>query len=149
MLRPPRKIALAVEAVLDIAHHGGADPVQSRDIAERMGLPRRYLEQMLQQLVRAGILRGIRGPKGGYRLARERRRITVGEIVRVLARAEEEADPPASESELGRRVMGPFWREIEEEIMKRLDAVTVEDLCRRADEEGVRSIGRTAYDFVI
>ena len=149
MLRPPRKIALAGEAVLDIAHHGGADPVQSRDIAERMGLPRRYLEQMLQQLVRAGILRGIRGPRGGYRLARERRRITVGEIVRVLARADEEADPPASHSELGQRVMGPFWRELEEEIMARLDSVTVEELCRRAEQEGVQSVGRSAYDFVI
>lgn len=149
MLRLPRKIALAVEAVLDIAHHGGADPVQSHDIAERMGLPRRYLEQVLQQLVRAGILRGIRGPKGGYRLARERRRIAVGEIVRVLLRAEEEADPPASGSELGQRVMSPFWHELEEELIARLDSVTVEDLCRRAEQQGVRSIGRSAHDFVI
>ena len=42
------------------------------------------LEQVLQQLVRADILRGVRGPRGGYRLARERRRISLGEVVRVL-----------------------------------------------------------------
>jgi Rrf2 family iron-sulfur cluster assembly transcriptional regulator len=42
----------------------------------------------MQELVRAGILKGVRGPKGGYRLARERRRVTVGEIVRVVAALE-------------------------------------------------------------
>ena len=72
MLRPSKKLALALEAVVDVAYHGGAEPVQSQDIARRLVLPRRYLEQVLQQLVRAGVLKGVRGPKGGYRLARER-----------------------------------------------------------------------------
>ncbi len=150
MLRPSKKIALAVEAVLHIAHHGGANPVQSRDIAERMGLPRRYLEQVMQQLVRGGILRGVRGPRGGYRLARERRRITVGEIVRTLAGLDRE-DPAdlASASELGRRVMLPFWTGVERDLLDRLDAVTIEDLCRRAEEAGIESEARLSYDFVI
>ncbi len=150
MLRPSRKIALAVEAVLHIAHHGGANPVQSRDIAERMGLPRRYLEQVMQQLVRGGILRGVRGPRGGYRLARERRRITVGEIVRTLAGLDRE-DPAdlTSASELGRRVMLPFWTEVARDLLTRLDAVTVEDLCRQAEEAGIESEARRSYDFVI
>lgn len=64
------KLVLALEAVTDIAFHSGVDPVQSQDISERLGLPRRYLEQVMQQLVRAGILRGVRGPRGGYRMAR-------------------------------------------------------------------------------
>ena len=78
MLKPSKKLALALEAVVDVAYHGGAEPVQSQDIARRLGLPRRYLEQVLQQLVRAGVLKGVRGPRGGYRLARERRRVTRG-----------------------------------------------------------------------
>ena len=65
MLRPSKKLVLALEAVTDIAFHGGAEPVQSQDIARRLQLPRRYLEQVMQQLVRAGILRGVRGPRGG------------------------------------------------------------------------------------
>jgi Rrf2 family protein len=69
MLRPSKKLVLALEAVTDIAYHGGPEPVQSQDIARRLMLPRRYLEQVMQQLVRAGILRGVRGPRGGYRLA--------------------------------------------------------------------------------
>lgn len=150
MLRPPKKVALAVEAVVDIAFHGAADPVQSQDIARRLGLPRRYLEQVMQQLVRAGILRGVRGPRGGYRLARERRRITVGEIIRVLARQEEgRAEPPSSSSALGREVMAPLWRSIETEAMRRLDAVTIEDLCTEAERKGIESEAREHVDFVI
>jgi deoxyuridine 5'-triphosphate nucleotidohydrolase len=71
-----RKTALALEAVLDVAYNARPDPVQSRDITERQGIPHRYLEQVLQRLVRDGILKGVRGPRGGYTLARERRRVT-------------------------------------------------------------------------
>jgi Rrf2 family protein len=84
MERPSKKLVLTLTAVTDIAYHGGAEPVQSQDIARRLSLPRRYLEQVMQQLVRAGILRGVRGPRGGYRLARERRRVSVGDVVRVV-----------------------------------------------------------------
>jgi Rrf2 family protein len=150
MLRPPKKIALAVEAVVDIAFHGAADPVQSQDIARRLGLPRRYLEQVMQQLVRAGILKGVRGPRGGYRLARERRRITVGEIVRVLAGEDAGvSEPPASASALGREVMAPLWRSVEQEAMQRLDSVTIEDLCAEAERRGIESESRPHVDFVI
>lgn len=151
MLRPSKKLALALEAVVDVAYHGGAEPVQSQDIARRLGLPRRYLEQVLQQLVRAGVLKGVRGPKGGYRLARERRRVSVGEIVRVVHGMEEavgdEAGP--SESALGIQVIGPFWEEVESDLMVRLDAATVEDLCREAEGQAVESEGRRTLDFAI
>ena len=70
MLRISKKMMFALEAVVDIAVHSGPDPVQSRDITARQGIPQRYLEQVMQLLVRASILRGVRGPKGGYRLAR-------------------------------------------------------------------------------
>lgn len=151
MLKPSKKLALALEAVTDIAFHGGAEPVQSQDIARRLGLPRRYLEQVMQQLVRAGILRGVRGPRGGYRLARERRRITVGQVVRVVQGSEEvvEEAGPVSESELGRQVMAPFWLEIEQDLMRRLEDVTIEELCQKAGEAGIESDARRSIDFVI
>lgn len=151
MLKPSKKLALALEAVVDIAYHGGPEPVQSQDIARRLGLPRRYLEQVMQQLVRAGILRGVRGPRGGYRLARERRRISVGDVVRVVQGIDELPDEEemASPSELGRRVVGPFWVKTEVELMRRLDEVTIEDLCRQAESMGVESEARAAVDFAI
>ena len=151
MLRPSKKLALALEAVVDVAYHGGAEPVQSQDIARRLGLPRRYLEQVLQQLVRASILKGVRGPRGGYRLARERRRISVAEVVRVVQGLEEQLgeEGPMSESALGTKVIGPFWEELESDLMTRLEGVSIEDLCRQAEQQAVESEGRRSFDFVI
>ncbi len=50
MLRLSKKMLFAIEAVLDIAYHSGSEPVQSREITRRQGIPRRYLEQALQSL---------------------------------------------------------------------------------------------------
>ena len=60
MLNLPRKTLYALEAVVDIAYNARPDPVQSKDITRRQGIPHRYLEQVLQHLVRNGILRGVR-----------------------------------------------------------------------------------------
>jgi len=76
MPRLSKKTMFAIEAVLDVAFHVGEHPVRSGDITERQRIPKRYLEQVLQHLVRAGILSGKRGPRGGYRLGRERKQIT-------------------------------------------------------------------------
>ena len=151
MFRPSKKLLFAIEAVLDIAYHGGTEPVRSTAISERQGIPRRYLEQVLQQLVHDGILSGQRGPRGGYRLARERRRITVGEIARVLARVEGTADAAKEEpgSELASKVIRPLWEELEAEILARFEALTIEDLCDRARREGVESAVPRVPDFSI
>lgn len=149
MLRPSKKLVLALEAVTDIAFHGGDEPVQSQDIARRLRLPRRYLEQVMQQLVRAGILRGVRGPRGGYRLARERRRVSVADVVRVVRGIEEPPshDELGSSSDLGQLVVGPFWAHTEQDLMRRLDRVTIEDLCRRSEDQGIRSEAGREVDY--
>ena len=151
MLRLSKKMLFAIEAVLDIAFHAGSEAVQSREITRRQGIPRRYLEQALQQLVRQEILIGVRGPRGGYRLARERRRISIGDIVRVVRNMETAEDPinDSAGSPLGREVVRPLWQELQGEIMERLDAVTVDELCIRADKAGVVSEGRKHLDFSI
>jgi Rrf2 family protein len=151
MLRLSRKTLFAIEAVLDIAYHAGGDPVQSREITRRQGIPRRYLEQALQNLVRNGVLVGVRGPKGGYRLARERRRITVGEIVRIVRQVETEDDPLQDDagSPLAHRVVRPLWMELQDEVMDRLDQLTVDDMCNRANGAGIVSEGRQSLDFSI
>ena len=151
MLKLPKKMMFAIEAVLDIAYHAGAEPVQSREITRRQGIPRRYLEHALQHLVRQEILIGVRGPRGGYKLARERRRITVGDIVRVVR--EMEADNNLIEetqgSELGYQVVRPLWRELQDGLMERLDSLTVDELCTRANQSGIVSEGRRNLDFTI
>jgi Rrf2 family protein len=146
MLGLPRKTLLAIEAVLDIAYHAGGGTVQSGDITARQGIPRRSLEPILQQLTRAGVLTGVRGPKGGYRLARERRRITLGEIVRLVVGDE---DAEGSDGELGTRVVMPLWEELTAELMERLDSITLEDLSVRARAAGIHSASAEIIDFTI
>ncbi|MEC8247710.1 MAG: Rrf2 family transcriptional regulator, partial [Pseudomonadota bacterium] len=90
MLTLSRNSLLALEAVVAVALHARPDPVQAREITKRQGVPQRYLEQVMQALVRANILRGVRGPRGGYRLARERRRISVKEVITVIETLESE-----------------------------------------------------------
>jgi Rrf2 family transcriptional regulator, iron-sulfur cluster assembly transcription factor len=151
MLRLSRKTLFAIEAVLDIAYNAGNEPVQSREITRRQDIPRRYLEQVLQQLVRDGLLSGVRGPRGGYRLARERRRISVGDIVRVIQTMEATNDPiedPAG-SPLGHDVVRPLWQELTDEFMVRLESITIQDLCDRARNAGIDSEAINKLDFTI
>jgi Rrf2 family transcriptional regulator, iron-sulfur cluster assembly transcription factor len=151
MLRLSKKTLFAIEAVLDIAFHAGAEPVPSRDITRRQGIPRRYLEQALQHLVRQGVLTGVRGPRGGYRLARERRRVSLGDVVRVVQSMEPATDglDEESGSELAQNVVRPLWKGLNDHIMERLDETSIDDLCLRAEKAGIASEGRDNLDFTI
>ena len=81
MFKIQKRIIYAIEAVIDIALNSGVNPVQNISIAKRQGIPKRYLEQTLQTLVKKNILVASRGPNGGYRLAKERRKIMVSDII--------------------------------------------------------------------
>lgn len=151
MLKLPRKTMYALGAVVDIAYNARPQPVQSKAITERQGIPQRYLEQVMQQLVHAGVLKGVRGPKGGYALARERRRISVGEVVRAID-GQPGGDGEAAEdkgSDLGRRIVSPILGELQAEMMRRLDEITLEDLCSKARALGIRTAQAEAQDFNI
>jgi Rrf2 family transcriptional regulator, iron-sulfur cluster assembly transcription factor len=139
MPRLSKKTMFALEAVLDVAFHVGEHPVRSGDITERQRIPKRYLEQVLQHLVRAGILSGKRGPRGGYRLGRDRTLITLGEVVRVVRNLEAETEPsdPSVGSPLAHEVVWPVWEELREGMMAQLDGISIDDLCRQARNKGL------------
>jgi Rrf2 family protein len=150
MLKLSRKTLLALEAVIDIAFNARPEPVQAKEITARQGVPQRYLEQVMQQLVRAGVLKGVRGPRGGYRLARERRRISVGDIVRVAESIDDEENGQVEPlSALGARIVTPLMHSLQDEVMARLDAISIEDLCKQARAVGVDCGGQTSADFII
>lgn len=150
MLKCTRRTMHALEAVVDIAFNARPDPVQSKDIAARQGVPQRYLEQVMQHLVRKGVLKGVRGPRGGYTLARERRRITVGEVVQIVSELDADADEATGAgSELGRRTVQPLWEECQSQIMQKIEKVTLEDLCARAQANGTAPPSEGADNFAI
>ncbi len=83
-MRISTKGRYAVRLLLDIAMNDMAEPVRLKDTAERQNISMKYLEQIISILVRAGIVKSIRGPQGGYRLVREPKDYTVGMILRCV-----------------------------------------------------------------
>ena len=147
-----RRSLLAIAAVVDIALHSRSSPVAAKALAARHKLPPRHLETLLQGLVHAKILKGVRGPRGGYELARERRSITVGEIVRTSAnlsdrraRRDRLAFQAAGEGDRPRRAAAPAKR-----FLANLDGITIEQLCddaERANDPAGREGGRRFRDL--
>lgn len=151
MILLPRRCLLAIAAVVDVAIHARPTPVAAKALAARHDLPPRHLETLLQALVRAGILKGVRGPRGGYELARERRRISAGDIVRAAIASDDENGLPAGapESPLLAEVVAPLVKEAGRGLLSRLDGVTVEDLCERARGAGAVEDSNGNVDFTI
>lgn len=151
MIGTSKKLVYAIETVLDIAYNSSGETVQSAAICERQGIPRRYLEPVLQQLVRAGILSGVRGPRGGYRLAKKRALITVGDIARVVDAIESGngAGETRPRSDIGRKVVLPLCLQTRAETLARLDEITIEALCRRASGTGIASEALRRLDYSI
>jgi Rrf2 family transcriptional regulator, iron-sulfur cluster assembly transcription factor len=145
-----RRSVLAVAAVVDVALHSRSAPVTAKALAARHKLRPRHLETLLRGLVHAKILKGVRGPLGGYELARERRRITVAEIVRI-AMSLSTADPEdlGSNSVLLERVIDPAVRGAGETFLANLDAITVEQMCETAETAHVLDDEKVGADLAI
>ena len=139
---------LAVAVMLDVAFHGGRTATESAaEIAERLGLARRGMEPLLQALSRGGLLDSVRGPRGGYRLGRPRRDITLSDVV-----AASDGDAEPSEGPSGRlqeRVVDVLWAELETAARDRLGALTLDDLLRRAAAAGLRRPTTEPITFAI
>ncbi|HMO29926.1 Rrf2 family transcriptional regulator [Enterovirga sp.] len=143
----PRRALIAVATVLDVALHARPAPVSAKILAARHQLGPRHLESILNALVRAGILKGVRGPRGGYELARERRRITVAEIVR--AAGQDRSEEPGEEvSPLLAAVIAPAIDRAAQAFLRELDAITLEALCAEALARGLPEAGGDP-DFTI
>jgi Rrf2 family iron-sulfur cluster assembly transcriptional regulator len=143
-----RKAALAIEAVLYVALNAVDRTVRSGEITQRQNVPQRYLEPVLQALVRDGVLVGVRGPRGGYKLARERRRISLGEIVRIVS-VVEGIDEPQIVSPLQEQVIGPALAEAERTLMNTLESISIDDLHAQAREKRVGQDDPARLDFII
>lgn len=132
-----RKGILAIAAVLDVAIHSGGRPVSAKALAARHQLPPRHLEPVLQALVHEGILKGIRGPRGGYELARPQEAISAEEILRAANAAEDAETAPAGagSSPLVCSIVWPALREAERMFSAALGRISVEDMTQQAQAQ--------------
>lgn len=112
----------AVRLMLDLAEHDFGEPVSLRDIAVRQEISEKYLEQVVSLLNKAGLVRSIRGPQGGYRLVRKPYDYKIGEILRMTESCfgkdgDEEED-----------VSVILWNRIDDAVSSVIDTVTLEDM---------------------
>ena len=150
MLRLSNRGRYAIRAVFDLAFHSeGEAPAQVRDVAERQRIPVRFLEQILQELKRAGLVESKRGPRGGFTLARSPDDVRLGDVLRAVEGPVALAPPAAREARTGRRaalrdVADAVLVDVGRSVERCFDGVTLRDLCARGEELGLkRSDGAT------
>lgn len=150
MFKISKKVIYAIEAVVDVACNSGVNPVQNLDIAKRQGIPKRYLEQTLQNLVKHNILIGSRGPKGGYRLAKERRKINLYQIVNsVEQNSLDTIKNKLMVSEISKKAINPLIIKITKSCYNSLEKITVEDIYKKISEGTSTKKSMEQIDFVI
>ena len=154
-MRMSTKSRYGLRALFDIAYNCGAGSAQIQDISRRQHISQRYLEQIFQSLKKVGILKSKRGPQGGYMLARKPDDISLSEIVKAT-----EGDLMLVEcAKKGRKkVMCEFagecatqtvWQGAEAVFHDYLDGITLQDLCERGMELGVRKDGDELFAYSI
>ena len=134
----------ALRMMADLAQNGGGDCVSLKEIAERQGVSKKYLELIVSSFHGSGLLVTERGFQGGYRLAKAPEQITVGEILRATEGSLAPVpclgnDPPGCE----RRGECPtlfIWQELDRRIGEYLDSVTLQDISDRQ---------AAAFDYMI
>lgn len=133
-----------VRAIFDIAFHSEGLETQVKDISRREGISPRYIEQIFQKLKRGGIIGSKRGPSGGYFLNKKPEEITVGEIVRITegdinpVLCNDPEDPKKSCERSGECVTQVIWNEAGNKLKEYFDSVTIKDLCKIANEMGLK-----------
>jgi Rrf2 family iron-sulfur cluster assembly transcriptional regulator len=135
-MRLSTKAQYAVRALVDLSLHSEGRPVALKEIARREDIPLNYLEQLFFRLKKGQIVTSVRGPGGGYLLARCSSRILVGEII---ATVEEALNPVSCQdgaehscSRVTRCVTHNVWKGLGERIREFLDSINLEDLTREA-----------------
>ncbi len=134
-MRISSKGEYGLRALFYLAQHYGAAPVTSADIAARQQIPEAYLNQLLVILRKTGLVRSVRGPQGGYVLARSPARITLAEAVVALEGSFSPAErldvPPSPDEPLEADILREVWRQVEVAISQALESITLDDLCQR------------------
>ena len=133
----------SVRAVLDIAQNSNGSPVPLAAISKREGISLLFLEQLFQQLRKGNVVRSIRGPHGGYVLARDPADISIGEIIRLVEAPLYNSSCFSKEESVdncqmaGTCISGAIWKQLSEHIDNFLDSITVADLANKQKPEVV------------
>jgi Rrf2 family iron-sulfur cluster assembly transcriptional regulator len=126
----------AVMAMVDLASNGSGRPVALADIAERQEISLSYLEQLFGKLRKGGVVKSVRGPGGGYLLARPSNQTRVSDIVLAVDEPLQTTrcmpgSPAGCHNNKGRCLTHDLWEELGNQIYLYLSSVSLEDVCER------------------
>ncbi len=134
-----------VRALFDMAYYSERRTTQIHEISKRQGIPRRFLEQIFHALKKSEIIESTRGPRGGYSLTRSPKEITVGDVIRILEGPIEPVPCTTMEKDgtncnyIDKCVTRVIWKEAGEILSRYFDSITIQDLCRHADQMGFKN----------
>lgn len=122
-----------LKAMFDLAMHDGTGPIPLKAIAERQQLSDHYLEQLVAELRRSGLVKSVRGAQGGYMLAHRPSEITVGDIIRVLEGPLGPSDcvlenKPTLCDNAEHCITKIVWEKIQTSISNVIDSITLQDM---------------------
>lgn len=141
-MRLTTKGRFAVTAMLDLAMNEAGKPVTLAGISERQSISLSYLEQLFSRLRRSGLVKSVRGPGGGYRIAKKLDQISVSEIISAVDELIDATQCGGQENchDEGRCMTHDLWSSLNVKILEYLSGVSLADLV--ASNEA-RSKGRS------
>jgi Rrf2 family transcriptional regulator, iron-sulfur cluster assembly transcription factor len=145
-----------VRALFDVAYHGGGQPTQIKDISRRQKISQRYLEQIFNKLLRAGLLKSRRGPRGGYMLSRDPAEISVRDVI-TAAQGPIVPVKCLSKDPSNRKfcdiyencITRSVWKQTQDLLIDYYGSVSIADLCALARKQGVSRDLDSKYMYFI
>jgi Rrf2 family protein len=137
-MRITTRTRYAIRALYDLAFHRLGQAAGAKEIADRQKVPLRFLEQILQDLRRAGIVEARRGPRGGYALARSPAEISLAEVLHAVRGPLEEMFGFDAQAEAGDDVPAAVWTDVRARLVDVLEHATLQDFVARAEAAGVK-----------
>lgn len=132
------RVTYGIRAILELALVSGDRPLRSKDLADRQEIPIKYLEQLMSILKSAGLVKSIRGPKGGYKLSRSASQIRLDEVFCALEGPVEMVECLGDESvceRYGDCVVREFWSDVENAVVGALESYMLQDLVDKAEKK--------------
>jgi Rrf2 family iron-sulfur cluster assembly transcriptional regulator len=145
----------AIRAILDLAYHNRGEPIPISNVAIRQEISQPYLEHLFGKLRKAGLVKSIRGPGGGYLLARAPDKISVREVFLAV---EESVTPvecgaidgnPTACNKVDQCISLVLWRKLARSIVDTLDSISLADLCEESSKVEKASVPEHNYIYNI
>lgn len=145
----------AIRAILDLAYHGRGEPIPISNMAVRQEISQTYLEHLFGKLRKANLVKSIRGPGGGYLLAKTPDQISVREVFLAVGESITPVECVAIDGSTGtcnkvdQCISLLLWRKLAKSIVETLDSITLADLCKESEEVEKTSLPDHHYIYDI